>query len=330
MRQVPKYLIIGNGRVARHLAHYFSLLKIKQYSQWDRSQPVARLKELVDTADRVLLAIRDDAIEPFIDEHLTTAKQCEHVQALNQGYAALQEGASADSVRDMERALKFFAGSHGDLPLNRKNIANAGRVLEVLPGAGDAGVRRLGIKIENIKKGLRAPMRIHFSGSLVSKKAWGTHPLMTFGPDLYSLEKYLSIPFVVDEKAPPFRELFPGLHNPNVRLNEKQKAKYHALCVMSGNFSCLLWQKLFESLTEEFGISPHTADMYLRQQTDNLLANFRTALTGPLARGDQATIAKNIKALDGDPFQGIYEAFVKAYPSIKHEKIKDNRERKAS
>ncbi|TAL33488.1 MAG: DUF2520 domain-containing protein [Alphaproteobacteria bacterium] len=329
MRQVPKYLIIGNGRVARHFVHYFSLLKIKQYSQWDRSQPVARLKELVDDSNRILLAIRDDAIEPFIDEHLSTAKVCEHVQALNQGYAALQTGASADTVRDMERALKFFAGSHGDLPANRKNIANAGKALEVLPGAGEAGVRRLGLKIDAIKKGLRAPIRIHFSGSLVSKKAWGAHPLMTFGPDLYPLEKYLSIPFVVDEKAPPFSELFPSLHNPNVRLNERQKAKYHALCVMSGNFSCLLWQKLFESLSEEFGISPHTADMYLRQQADNLLANYKTALTGPLARGDQATIAKNLKALDHDPFQGIYQAFVEAWPSIKQEKLKD-RERKAS
>jgi 2-dehydropantoate 2-reductase len=177
-----------------------------------------------------------------------------------------------------------------------------------------------------LKVSLPSATRIHMSGSLVTKKAWGAHPLMTFGPQLYDLEKYLAIPFVLDEKAPSFRELFPGLHNRYVRLSEKQKAKYHAVCVMSGNFSCLLWQKLFESLEGEFSIPPQIAEMYLRQQMENLLSSYKTALTGPLARGDEATIARNLKALEGDPFKGIYEAFVKAYPHIGQK----NREKKAS
>jgi predicted short-subunit dehydrogenase-like oxidoreductase (DUF2520 family) len=329
MRQVPKYLIIGNGRVARHICHYFDLLKIKKYTRWDRSQPVERLHELAADANRVLLAIRDDGIEPFIEEHLAEIGACEHVKALNTGYAALRSRPSGDALKDMNSALKFFATAHADTAANRKRITQVGRALDVLSAAREepAHLRRVGDSLATLKEGMEAPLLIHFSGSLVTKKAWGAHPLMTFGQELYSLEKYLAIPFVLDQKAPSFRELFPGLHNRYVRLPERQKAKYHALCVLSGNFSCLLWQKLFDSLQEEFGFPPHTADMYLRQQMENLLSNYKTALTGPLARGDKATVARNIKALEGDPFREIYEAFVKAYPAIEQGKI---RERKAS
>lgn len=333
MRQVPRYLIIGNGRVARHLAHYFSLLKIKTVTQWDRSQPLPRLLELATGATHILLAIKDDAIEPFIDAHLSEVSVCEHVKALNAGYAALEKGVTADSLRKMDEAIKFFNKDH-DKPLGRKHIMQLARVVDTLGGTGASGMRKLADKLDTLKKGLRKNIKIHFSGSLVTRKAYGAHPLMTFGPELYTLEKYLNIPFVVDEKAPPFSELFPGIHNQNVRLSEKQKAKYHALCVMSGNFSCILWQKLFDTLGGEFGFPPHTADMYLRQQTENLLTNYRSALTGPLARGDDATIARNLKALDGDPFQQVYKAFIEAYPSIKQQPGKQQpgkvKERKAS
>lgn len=235
MRQVPTYLIIGNGRIARHFCHYFSLLKIKKYSQWHRSEPLELLHERAAQATHILVLIKDSAIEPFIDAHLAA-------------YPA---------------------------------------------------------------------KKIHFSGSLVSKKAYGAHPLMTFGPELYTLEKYLTIPFVVDAKAPVFSELLPNLHNPNVRLSAKQKAKYHAMCVLAGNFTCILWQKFFGTLTEEFVFPPHFGDLYLRQQMENLIRDYKTALTGPLARGDAATIKSNLDALKGDAFHDVYQSFVRAYNAEK-------------
>lgn len=245
MRQVPKYLLIGDGRVARHLARYFSLLKLKNVTRWDRAKPVSRLHALAADATHILLAINDGAIDAFIDEHL----------------------------------------AHYDAT------------------------------------------KIHFSGSLVTKKAFGAHPLMTFGPKLYDLDKYRAIPFIVDSTAPGWKALFPQLKNPHERLNPAQKAKYHALCVMAGNFSCLLWQKLFDGLADEMGIAPGTADLYLLQQTENLLADYKTALTGPLARGDTGTINRNLKALDGDAFQPVYRAFVKAYTDKQNAAF---REKKAS
>ncbi len=67
MGQVPTlhrcYLIIGGGRLATHLAHYFSLLDIP-YCQWTR-QTEHPLSTLLNPIQKVLLAVWDDAIEPL-------------------------------------------------------------------------------------------------------------------------------------------------------------------------------------------------------------------------------------------------------------------------
>lgn len=230
MRQVPTFLIIGNGRVARHLCHYFKSLDIS-YTQWHRQMPVSDLAPLAVAASHILLLIRDDAIESFAQTHLS----------------------DVDAVK------------------------------------------------------------IHFSGALNARGIYGAHPLMTFGSDLYAPEKYRDIHFIIDSDAPDFADLLPGLPNPHARIDKTQKAKYHALCVMAGNFSCLLWQKLFDTLQSEFDIPAAAALPYLSQQTENLIADYHTALTGPLARGDTATISRNITALKDDDFQAVYHAFVEAY-----------------
>ncbi len=226
-RTAPRYLVIGNGRVAHHFCRYFSLLNLS-YQQWHRAQPVAELQEQLQAATHVLILISDSAIESFIQEHLAAS----------------------------------------------------------------------------------SAVKIHFSGALVSSLAYGAHPLMTFNTGLYTLEKYQAIPFVVDQSAPEFNQLLPGLPNAHVRIAPEQKAKYHAMCVLAGNFSCLLWQKFFSTLEAEFHFPAGTGHAYLRQQMENLITDYPSAFTGPLARGDVATIRKNLAALTADPFQSIYQSFV--------------------
>lgn len=63
------YLLIGSGRVARHLAHYFQLLNIN-YHSWDRSQDPHALARKVAQASHVLVAISDSALEGFYRQHL--------------------------------------------------------------------------------------------------------------------------------------------------------------------------------------------------------------------------------------------------------------------
>jgi predicted short-subunit dehydrogenase-like oxidoreductase (DUF2520 family) len=236
MRQVPNYLLIGNGRVSRHLQHYLTLLKIP-FTVWHRALPLTELHEKSKASTHILILLSDNAIESFYLEHL------QQVDA----YC------------------------------------------------------------------------IHFSGSLVLKNIYGAHPLMTFGHELYPAEDYASIYFVIDDDAPSYENLLPGLPNPHARLQKNLKAKYHALCVLSGNFSCMLWQKLFSHLENEFNIPQSAAHPYLRQQTKNILADYQSALTGPLVRNDTNTIKKNLSALSGDAFEKIYQSFVSCYQQLKNE-----------
>ncbi|HLB43495.1 MAG TPA: DUF2520 domain-containing protein [Gammaproteobacteria bacterium] len=238
MKNSATYLVIGNGRVAQHFRHYFSLLGLN-VSTWHRQQPWDELYQALPLASHILLLISDQAIEPFIEQHLKNSRA----------------------------------------------------------------------------------IRLHVSGSLLSNHACGAHPLMCFSHTLYRLEQYQAIPFIVDDHAPDFSQLLPGIPNQHVRLPTALKAKYHALCVLSGNFSCLLWQKLFSSFEEEFHFPASIAYPYLQQQMQNLLTDAKTALTGPLVRDDIQTLNKNLAALATDPFAEVYKSFVACYQQLHKEKM---------
>ncbi|PWU05283.1 MAG: hypothetical protein C5B43_03610 [Verrucomicrobia bacterium] len=231
MKQVPKYAIIGNGRFARHIAHYLTLLKIN-FLQWARkTHSLDDLKTTISQSSHILLLISDKAITSFIEEN---------------------------------PFLKY------------KTL-------------------------------------IHFSGSLVTPLAFGTHPLMTFPSDLYDLKTYTTIPFIYDDNAPPFYQLFPQLPNPHYPLPPSLKSFYHTLCVMSNNFTTLLWQKFYQELTQTLNLPTHVIHPILQKTLQNLITNPHSALTGPLARNDQSTITANLQSLENDPFQNIYKAFLETY-----------------
>lgn len=231
MRQVPNYLLIGNGRIARHLQHYFSLLNIP-FSTWHRADPIEELQNNLQFSTHVLILISDDAIESFILNHI------------------------------------------------------------------------------------QHKVVIHCSGSLVTPHAIGVHPLFTFNDNLYELNVYHTIPFVIDDDAPSFSDLFPELSNPHIRLKKELKTRYHALCVMSANFSCMLWQKLFTSFEQDLKIPAQMAKPLLVQQMLNLYQAPHLALTGPLTRGDNKTIEKHLAVLQGDPFQMVYQSFINCYAQL--------------
>jgi predicted short-subunit dehydrogenase-like oxidoreductase (DUF2520 family) len=155
---------------------------------------------------------------------------------------------------------------------------------------------------------------IHCSGALSFPGIAGAHPLMTFTDDLYELETYLSIPFAV-EAGYSFEDLFPGLPNSYFAINVEDKARYHAMCVMAGNFSQVLWKGISERFEQQLDLPAGSLHPYLKRVADNFIEVPKAALTGPLIRSDQQTIEKNIQSLDGDPLQDIYRAFVHFYQS---------------
>jgi predicted short-subunit dehydrogenase-like oxidoreductase (DUF2520 family) len=152
---------------------------------------------------------------------------------------------------------------------------------------------------------------IHFSGSLNSAYASGCHPLMTFGHELYDLNQYQSIPFVVDEGF-EFKHAFPWLNNPVHTIKPEQKVLYHAMCVMAGNFSQLLWQATSGAI-EQLGLPADLMNNYLLQNTKNFISNPQEALTGPFVREDVNTIEQHLAALQRHPLGPIYQSFYDLY-----------------
>jgi len=61
------YQIVGNGRLAKHIIHYFQLLGIK-FGHWHRQSNIEFDKAAVNVS-KILLLIPDDAIEEFIQLH---------------------------------------------------------------------------------------------------------------------------------------------------------------------------------------------------------------------------------------------------------------------
>lgn len=247
MRQVPaselsksprssqsraRYLVIGDGRLARHLCHYLKLENLP-FDQWSRKQAPLFLQSAAGRATHILLAISDGAIEPFL------------------------------------KANSFLLNC----------------------------------------------TCVHFSGALVSPLIPSAHPLMTFGPELYPLETYQAVPFILERARGCLTELLPDFSNASYEIEASEKPLYHALCAMSGNFTVLLWEKVFAKFSDELGLPVAVLYPYLAQIAANLIKAplGESVLTGPFARSDFKAIDKHLIALGTDPYAGVYRAFVEAY-----------------
>ncbi len=163
---------------------------------------------------------------------------------------------------------------------------------------------------------------IHCSGMLSTNLAASAHPLMTFTDELYSLKKYESITFITEKGRKSFNVLFPGLKNPNYEIESSEKTLYHAFCVLSGNFTTMIWQFFFDYLKSK-NIPESAAYLYLNTITDNLKNN-SAPLTGPIQRNDKNTIQKHLESLNDHPVKNIYISFLEAYNKMTKEKIIEN------
>lgn len=153
-------------------------------------------------------------------------------------------------------------------------------------------------------------MVVHFSGAHHFNGMVSAHPLMTFGSELYALEFYKKIHFTMTGAT--LNEALPGLGNPSSIIPASEKARYHAHCVMGGNFVTLLLAKMLSEF-KDLKIPPEAAQAYIEKVVANTLHQTNTALTGPLVRKDIATVMANLNALENDPYQKIYEAFLKTH-----------------
>lgn len=156
---------------------------------------------------------------------------------------------------------------------------------------------------------------IHFSGTITTSIAESVHPLMTFGNELYNSDIYTSITFITEKGRKKFQKLFPELPNQSFEIEPEQKQLYHAFCVMSGNFTTILWQSFFDYL-DSLNIPHEVSFNYCQKIFENLIHS-DDPLSGPFKRKDKQTINKNLKALEGHPMENIYKSFVEYYNKIK-------------
>jgi len=160
---------------------------------------------------------------------------------------------------------------------------------------------------------LHEKVLVHCSGSQSFPGVAGAHPLMTFSASLYPLEQYRRIPFMVDSGY-QFAEILPGLPNSHFPIGVEDKPRYHALCVMAGNFTQILWKAAGERFNK-MGLPASSLLPYLEQVSANFADHPDSALTGPLSRGDHGTVERNLKSLESDPLHAVYQSFLDLYRS---------------
>lgn len=162
---------------------------------------------------------------------------------------------------------------------------------------------------------------VHFSGALNHPKIFAAHPLMSFPNDLLPDSVYPKIHFAING-FDHLQQALPSFNNSFSILNADNKSLYHALCVLSGNFPQLLWDEVSKKM-QALDIPEKALDLYIEQITQNYLKYKKNALTGPIVRNDQKTIANNLQSLDqNSKLKNIYTAFNSEFNSNANGELK--------
>ncbi|AGH96476.1 DUF2520 domain-containing protein [Pseudobdellovibrio exovorus] len=153
---------------------------------------------------------------------------------------------------------------------------------------------------------------VHFSGALNDSRLLSAHPLMSFPQELLPNEVYPKIHFSISGFT-DLQMALPNFENNYTVLPAEQKAFYHALCVLAGNFPQMIWSEVSAQM-HHLQLPDAAVDLYIQQITNNYLRLKEQALTGPLVRRDHETISRNLHALHEQPkLQHIYETFRKEF-----------------
>ena len=214
--------------------------------------------------------------------------------------------------------VAYRAWTRGDGP--QALLSRAAEVRAVLLLLSDDALQDF---VHEHRERLGGALLIHFSGSARVPGAWCCHPLGSFGDVLHPPDIYRRVTFACDPGPPEFQDVFPDLPNPHVVLDPDLRPLHHALAVLSGNFTTLLWQKARGDWAR-MGIGPEAVSAYFETVANNLRTDPEGSVTGPLTRGDDDTVASNLSALGEDPWAEVYRAVLRAVrgerrrPEVEH------------
>ncbi|MBL4620381.1 MAG: DUF2520 domain-containing protein [Marinicaulis sp.] len=155
---------------------------------------------------------------------------------------------------------------------------------------------------------------VHFSGAVIIDGMYGFHPLYSFPKYVLPIETMQEIAFACPLGGPSFGDVFPFASNPNFEIADCDRARYHALAVLSGNLVGYIWNETAKEFAEFSDMpSEKLLENYLTSIVERFVENPTASLTGPIARHDEVTVKENLSALAGNAkLKGLYVAFLTA------------------
>jgi predicted short-subunit dehydrogenase-like oxidoreductase (DUF2520 family) len=145
---------------------------------------------------------------------------------------------------------------------------------------------------------------------LEKKGAWiaSIHPAQSFSDKKPDSRAFQGIFFGLEGKGKALQlaiEITQQLGARHVLLQGQNKPLYHLACSMASNFMATLLD-LASDLLKKAGLDDFSASQLLMSLVQGTLQNVKKfdaghALTGPVARGDEATIAMHLDALQTHP-----------------------------
>jgi predicted short-subunit dehydrogenase-like oxidoreductase (DUF2520 family) len=163
----------------------------------------------------------------------------------------------------------------------------------------------------------RGPWVAHVSGATPlsaldpHRRRFGLHPLQTFtrarGPEQID-GAYAAVTAETDEARAVAFELAGTLGLVAFELADDERALYHAGAAVASNFLVTL-RRVAGRLVEDAGAPPEALDPLMRRTIEN---GFE--LTGPIARGDWATVDAHLRAIRArrPEYEHLYRALAEA------------------
>lgn len=149
------------------------------------------------------------------------------------------------------------------------------------------------------------PLVGHCSGAtrldaLLPHHGFSLHPLMTFSGDAGTSSPFAgafaAVAGATAEAAAMARRLAEQLGMTPFVIADDDRAAYHAAASIASNLLVTL-EDAAEQLLSGTGVEREVLVPLIRRTIDNWAADGRNALTGPVARGDEATIERQRQAI---------------------------------
>lgn len=253
--------------------------------------------------------------------------------ALNSGQYQIG-GVLARSAKSAEEAMAFIGA--GQVCLQPADLPSADLWLLAVP---DSSIAEVAVDLASAQVLKVGDIVFHASGALEANilkpvQAQGAHiaslhPAFSFADPARAVVTFAGTPCAIEGDAAACELLNQFAHaigGVPFALAEGGKIAYHAALSMAANYLVTLADLSLQT-AQQAGIAPEIANQLvlglMRQTLSNIQAlGTANALTGPIVRGDAATVAKHLSVLP-ESHQAAYRALGLATVALAGERLSD-------